>query len=178
MNRTYKNQFSGMEPAPGLGLGSRLLVFCRYLFFCLLLMTGCNPIIDITGTLLTRLTSPVNKSSSLLIVAKDQQGENIEGFQISIIRSADSVLVFPTKFTLNSGPVVFDFPEECINDLDSENGQLLIILYHPDAGLYCESISSPVVTDSVFYFKEIQTGFTGRSLPKLSLQNTKNFRMY
>jgi hypothetical protein len=170
---------SGSKPSLYLGTGlSPFLYYKYFVIACLLFITGCNPLIEITGTLLTRLTSSENKSSRIMLVAKNPEGSSVEGFQVNIIRSSDSVLVLPSKFTELSNPVVYTLPEECINDLDFGNDQLLIILYHPEAGTYVESVSPQVVMDSIFYFKEIITGFGGERLPKLSLQNYKNFKTY
>ncbi|MEO8511935.1 MAG: hypothetical protein ABI543_00115 [Ignavibacteria bacterium] len=116
----------------------------------MILISGCNEFIDLTGKFINRLNDTSNSIINLTVSVRNLQSEALPNMLVSIIDDHDSLLITSPKFTNSFSTIHFSLPDEQVRGISPEAQNLIIIAEHPDIGTYINVISASGISDQHF----------------------------
>lgn len=150
----------------------------KFLISVVLLLTfyGCDEFINITGIFTNRLISTSNVNVKVNVFLKNNYGDLIPNFRVSIINSADSSVIVTSKFTEKDFPISFDFPDEQIQPLLPDD-KILILANHPSIGTFVQELKLFTVENHMVIV-EFNVGLVSDSLSMAPLRQYNIFKVY
>lgn len=145
------------------------------LFIIIVLFSGCNEFIDLSGKFINSLNNSNNLNLTLKVSACNFRSENLPNILISLIDDHDSVCIVTSKFTDESEYITFLLPEEQINSISPEANSLIVIAEHPDAGIYTKNISLSELASSSISICNIELNGLSENFKK---RNIKEYQIY
>lgn len=130
----------------------------------LILFTGCNEIINITGIFINRTVNNERASKEIILAVLNFNGKTVSNFKISILEDKDSVLIFTPLYTSKHNTTRLNFPDEQINPIKSENNNLIVIAEHPYIGTFQQTIPVTKLYESEPIIIEFNIGNVADSL--------------
>lgn len=122
----------------------------------LIMLFGCNDIINFTGILTNRIVASNDISATIIVSVKSGSGKLLSNIQLSIIEQTDSTCVCSNKFSNNLYPIKFILPDEQINTINPQSENLIVVADYPGLCVFRQ----PIVISGLENDKPVIVEFT------------------
>jgi hypothetical protein len=139
---------------------------------------SCSEIIQVAGVFTNRINDNSNYSGSIYVSVRNPQGKLVPNFLIDIVNPDDSLKIFSSRFTLAEYPQTFIIPDEQINPVSCVSGKLLVIINHPNAGVFSREVLLSGISSTKSMDVEFETWLISDTLSKAPLHRYRHFRSY